>query len=483
MIANHRVSENLSVVDAHFRSEAANRIEPVLDLYTDNVVWEAPSRQIVLQGKSAAAENYRKMFSSMSDLHTEPIRRFATDDQVVDESTLRFRLTGDGLVNAPVPRGADVQMKVVHIFDMQDGRIARESVLEMWPPEIARPRASAAPPIAAAPTPDRIMQLGLGFWSAKVLLSAVELGVFTALARGPMRGTTLAGQLGLHPRSGRDFLDSLVSLGMLDRFGDTYQNSPDVDFLLDRRKSSYIGGMLEMANERLYRYWGSLTDALRTGMPQNEIKDGSSSLFERLYSDPNRLKNFLQAMTGISMGSAIAIAEKFPWKRYRTFVDVGAAQGAIPVQLALAHGHLTGGGFDLPVVAPLFNEYVSSFGLSDRVKFHAGDFFSDPLPEADVLIMGHILHDWNLAEKRALISKVYRTLPPGGAFIVHEALIDDERRENAFGLLMSLNMLIETPGGFDYTGADCSRWMREAGFRETYVEHLVGPDSMVVGIK
>jgi SAM-dependent methyltransferase len=218
-------------------------------------------------------------------------------------------------------------------------------------------------------------------------------------------------------------------------------------------------------------------------MPQNEAKDGSSPIFEKLYSDPNRLKGFLQAMTGISIGSAIAIARKFPWKRYRTFVDVGTAQGAVPVQLALTHEHLAGGGFDLPAVAPIFNEYVSSFGLAGRLNFYAGDFFSDPLPQADVLIMGHILHDWNLAEKRALISKVYRTLPPGGAFIVHEALIDDERRENAFGLLMSLNMLIETPGGFDYTGADCSRWMREAGFRETYVEHLVGPDSMVVGIK
>jgi hypothetical protein len=117
------------------------------------------------------------------------------------------------------------------------------------------------------------------------------------------------------------------------------------------------------------------------------------------------------------------------------------------------------------------------------LNFYPGDFFKDSIPAADVLVMGHILHDWNLDEKRMLIAKVYEALPEGGAFIVCEALIDDDRSENVFGLLMSLNMLIETPGGFDFTGADCSGWMREAGFRETYVEHLVGPDSMVVAIK
>jgi hypothetical protein len=117
------------------------------------------------------------------------------------------------------------------------------------------------------------------------------------------------------------------------------------------------------------------------------------------------------------------------------------------------------------------------------LRFYPGDFFEDPLPTADVLVMGHILHDWGLEEKRLLLQKAYEALPEGGALVVYEALIDDERRENAFGLLASLNMLIETPAGFDYTGADCRSWMRDTGFRESHVEHLVGPDSMVVGIK
>jgi hypothetical protein len=333
-----------------------------------------------------------------------------------------------------------------------------------------------------AVTPDAILQLGFAFWGSKTLLSAVELGVFTALAQGPQDGDALARRLGLHPRSARDFLDALVALRMLERDGSSYRNTEAGDLFLDRNKPSYVGGMLEMGNQRLYPFWGALTEALRTGEPQNEARRGED-FFATLYADPARLEGFLKAMTGISLGAARAIAEKFPWQKYRSFIDVGAAQGAVPVQVARAHPHLTGGGFDLPQVRPVFEQYVQANGLADRLRFHEGNFFADPLPRADVLVMGHILHDWNLEEKRQLLAKAHAALPEGGALIVYEALIDDDRRENAFGLLMSLNMLIETPGGFDYTGADCIGWMREAGFREAYVEHLVGPDSMVVGIR
>ena len=331
--------------------------------------------------------------------------------------------------------------------------------------------------------PDRIVELGTAFWGAKTLLSAVELGVFSELAQGPLDGETLRARLGIHPRSARDFFDALVALGMLVRERDRYANTAETDLFLDPAKPSYMGGLLEMLNFRLYGFWASLTEALRTGQPQNEAKSGGGDLFAALYSDPVRLRLFLQAMTGVSLGAARAMAQKFPWQNYQTFIDVGAAQGGLPVQVALANAHLTGGGFDLPVVGPIFQEYVASFGLSDRLHFQAGDFFTDPLPGADVLVMGHILHDWDLDEKRNLLRKAHAALERGGALIVYEAIIDDERRRNAFGLLMSLNMLIETRGGFDYTGADCAGWMREVGFRETSVVHLVGNDSMVVGIK
>ncbi len=332
------------------------------------------------------------------------------------------------------------------------------------------------------PTPEKIMHLGMAFWGSKTLLSAVELEVFTLLAKGPMDASTLRKQLGLHERSALDFFDALVALGMLDRRDGFYSNTPETGLYLDKAKPSYIGGFLAIANDRLYGFWGSLTEGLKTGLPQNETKDGRN-IFEILYGDPAKLMSFMQAMTGISMGTSKAIAQKFPWKDYQTLIDIGSAQGGLVVEVGNAHPHVTGGGFDLPVTGPIFEDYVASFGLSDRFKFIPGDFFADALPSADVLCMGHILHDWNLEQKKTLLKKAYNALPDGGVLLVFESLIDDERRKNAFGLLMSLNMLIELPGGFDYTGADCCGWMKEAGFRDTRVEHLAGPESMVIGTK
>ncbi|MEQ1898553.1 MAG: methyltransferase [Vicinamibacterales bacterium] len=331
--------------------------------------------------------------------------------------------------------------------------------------------------------PEHILQTGFAFWASKTLLSAIELGLFTELAQGPLGYEALRARLNLHPRSARDFFDALVATGFLTRTGDTYANTPETDLFLDRKKPSYLGGMLEMANNRLYPFWGTLTEGLQTGLPQNEVKSGAQGLFEGLYAEPARLKEFLKAMTGLSHGANMTIAHTFPWKDYRTYVDVGTAQGDLAGQIAVANPHLRGQGFDLPEVGPIFNEYMARLDVADRVMFTAGSFFTDALPKADVVTMGHILHDWDLPTKKMLIQKAYDAVPTGGAVIIYEAIIDNERKQNAFGLLMSLNMLIETPGGFDYTGADCEGWLKEAGFTSTRVEHLVGPDSMVVGIK
>lgn len=333
------------------------------------------------------------------------------------------------------------------------------------------------------PTPQFVLQVGMGFFGSKVLLSAVELGLFTLLAEGPQDLDGLRAKLGLHERGARDFLDALVALGMLQRNDGLYANTPDTDQFLDRNKPSYVGGLLEMANARLYGFWGNLTEALKTGQPQNEAKGQTGSPFETMYADPQRLEGFLRAMTGLSLPVARAAAAAFPWADYKSFADIGCAQGGFPVEIARAHPHLNGIGYDLPAVGPIFEAYATAQGVSDRLRFQGGSFFTDPLPSAEVIVMGHILHDWDLAQKRMLIAKAYDALPAGGAFVVYESIIDDERRQNAPGLLMSLNMLIETPGGFDFTGADCIGWMRDAGFGEARVQHLLGPDSMVIGIK
>lgn len=331
-------------------------------------------------------------------------------------------------------------------------------------------------------TPDHILQTGLAFWASKTLLTAVEMEIFTDLAKHPGDLASVQGRMGLHPRGARDFLDALVALGFLKRENGIYSNTPEAELFLDKAKPSYIGGILEMANHRLFRYWGDLTTAVRTGESQNESKGGHDP-FTALYADPAKLREFLRAMSGVSRGANITIANQFPWSKYQSCADIGTAQGDLVMQITLAHPHLRGIGFDLPEVGPIFEEYIAANGLADRVSFSGGSFFTDELPKADVLLFGHILHDWDLETKLMLLRKAYAALPEGGAVIVYDSIIDDERKQNAFGLLMSLNMLIETPGGFDYTGADCIGWMQQVGFKDCRVEHLVGPDSMVIGIK
>lgn len=332
--------------------------------------------------------------------------------------------------------------------------------------------------------PGRILQLGLAFWGSKALLSAVELNVFTELAKEPADAETLMKRLNVHQRAGRDFFDTLVALQLLTRKDGIYHNSPETELFLDAAKPSYIGGFLLMSNSRLYPSWGGLTDALRTGKPQSEAKDMSTQdLFTMLYADTDRLEGFLRAMTALSLGNAIQIAKLFDWSKYKTFCDVGTAQGAVPVQLAKAHSHLSGIGYDLPAVEPIFKKYIAENNLTDRLQFQGADFFKDDMPKVDVIVMGHILHDWNLEEKRALVTKAYKALNPGGALIVYDSMIDNEREKNSFALLMSLNMLIETPGGFDYTPNDLQGWMEEAGFQNFKAQPLNPTHVMGVGIK
>jgi len=342
---------------------------------------------------------------------------------------------------------------------------------------------------AAAEThdPSQIMQVGMGFWPSKTLLSAVELGLFTLLGSGALSRAEIAERLGLGSRAVDDFLDGLVALRLLERDGlgerARYGNTSDTAFFLDRSQPSYIGGILEMANDRLYGFWGGLTEALQTGRPQNEIKLTGHSMFEALYGDPARLEQFMQAMVGISMGNVHALADKFDFSRYQSVCDVGGATGALSLVLAQRYPHLRCTSFDLPVVKPIAARSIEQAGLSDRVTAVSGDFFADALPKADVITMSLILHDWNLERKLQLIRAAYDALPPDGAFIVIENLIDDERRENVFGLMMSLNMLIEFGDAFDFTGADFRGWCTDAGFRSVEVLHLAGPASAGIAYK
>jgi len=338
-----------------------------------------------------------------------------------------------------------------------------------------------------SPSPNAILQTAFAFWQSKVLLTGVEFGVFTKLADHRLTGAELGAQLQFHPRGIADFFDALVAMRFLDREGDgpeaRYFNTSESSMFLDQASPRYIGGILVMLNARLFRFWNDLPEALRTGRPQNEIKHGQKGMFEELYSDLPRLEQFMGAMTGLSRMNFEAFAAKFNFAGYQTLCDVGGATGLLSVEVAKRHCHLNCVSFDLPAVEPVAKKHIAAAGLANRIATASGDFFQDPLPKADIITMGMILHDWNLEKKMHLIRSAFNALPPGGALVAIEALIDDARRENVQGLLMSLNMLIEFGDAFDYTGADFRRWCGEVGFQRFDVVHLTGPSSAAVAYK
>ncbi|MCW2652068.1 MAG: hypothetical protein QOE41_1632 [Mycobacterium sp.] len=332
--------------------------------------------------------------------------------------------------------------------------------------------------------PEHLLEKGMAYWSSRLICAAVESGVFTELAGGPMSEHDLASRLGWHPRAAGTALSALVELGLLrrDKSG-CYANTSRSAMFLDRGKSSYLGGFLELSGTRMYGLWGGLGGLLHTGRPAAEEEQGENEFFSSLYRDPVALRNFLAGMTGVSTGEATLIAARFPWKRFRTFADIGSAQGALPVRVALTHPHLRGAGFDLPAVEPIFSDYLSSFGLADRLHFIAGDFLHQPLPNADVVSFGHVFHGLPRSTRLELAAKAYTAVPPGGAMIVYDAMVQPRRPYTYFSLLSSLNIMLESRDGFESSTAECGDFLRSAGFDRIKARHLLGPTSMVYGFK
>ncbi|WP_026450414.1 methyltransferase [Aequorivita capsosiphonis] len=340
------------------------------------------------------------------------------------------------------------------------------------------------------PTPAAILQMGTGFWASKILLTAVNFELFTHLAKQPNQSAkNLKSLLDLKctDRNTYDFLDCLTAFGFLKREGlletARYSNTVDTDVFLDKAKPSYIGGILEMMNNRLWEFWGNLDDGLKTGLIQNEAKEGGEGIFDLLYGNPDLLKNFVNGMTGVQMGNFMTLAQKFDFSNYKTLVDAGGSAGVLSAMVAKNNPHISCTTFDLPPLETMANETIQKFQLEDRVKVLNGDFFKNGLPKADIVTMGNVLHDWDEDTKIKLMQIAYDALPKGGAFIAIENVIDNDRKQNVFGLMMSLNMLIETGDGFDYTFDDFNKWAKKVGFTSTELMPLAGPASAAIAYK
>ncbi|WP_371657980.1 methyltransferase [Streptomyces sp. NBC_00280] len=337
-----------------------------------------------------------------------------------------------------------------------------------------------APHATENPGPGEILQLTMAFYGSRALISAVELDIFTLLAEKPMPVSELCERAGMHPRGAHDFLDALVALGLLERDADDgYYNSPAADRYLDRRKPGYVGGYTRLADTKLLPVWTRLTDALRTGEKQVPSQGG----FFGGYADPDATRNFLGAMDAVNSGVGRSLSEALNWQEYDSFVDLGGARGNLAAHLRQSHPHLDATCFDLAQMEPFFQEHMKSLDIADQVRFIAGDFFEDPLPQADVFVVGHILHYFGLRQREDLLARIFGALNPGGVVLVYDRMINNDRRGASLSLLGSLNMLLTSADGREYTPAECTQWLSGAGFTHLRNTAVSRPDTLVIGHK
>ena len=346
------------------------------------------------------------------------------------------------------------------------------------------PLAELKPEPHPAISPIPLMQLATAFWGFKTLATAIDMDLFTRFSTSPMTAQELAQWFRIEERPAEMLLTGCAGLGLLCKQNGRYCNTPLAEKFLVRAGRYYFGGFVSMLNRRLYSGWDKLPEALSTNRPTTWDPDKQSSLFEG--ADPAMMQTFWQAMHSLSIFTARALGEAVDFSAFRKLLDVGGGSGAFDIELCLRYPNLSATVYDLPFVTEIAKGRVAEAGLDDRITSRSGDFFADPkYPPHDVILLSMIMHDWSEQEDRAILRKCYEALPPGGAVIISELLVNDEKSGPAPAALMSLNMLIETVGGRNYTSAEYRVWLEDIWFREVRVVwfEAAGANGAVIGYK
>jgi len=308
------------------------------------------------------------------------------------------------------------------------------------------------------------MQIISGFWASKTLAAAVELDLFTQLSGRGVDIHQLSQLLELHPRPAEMLLSGCASLGLLEKRGERYHNSPLSEEFLVRGKPYYFGGVITLLDRRLYLPWNRLPEAIKTNRAQTW--GDQPGIFEAMSANPEEQRIFTEGMHSFSVQSGEAVAAAFDFLPYAHLLDVGGGSGAYCIEAARRYPHLRATVFDLPTALEIAREKIAEAAFSDRITTHPGDFFNEALPKgADVVLLSMILHDWTPEKNRVILKRCFDALPSGGAVIVSELMMNDEKTGPASAALMSLNMLIETEGR-NYTWAEYTQWLKDVGFRE-----------------
>jgi 8-O-methyltransferase len=322
------------------------------------------------------------------------------------------------------------------------------------------------------------MSIVLGHWQSRLLHTAVESELFTAVAEGPANAEELSERLGLTLPGAKDFFLALAGVGLLESRDGRFHNSPSADRYLVRGRPEYLGGYLTFVREELNPAWDGLTSSVRTGLPHNKAAHGGNP-YTSLYRDQESIDSFLASMDLLNSSAATQLAA-LDWSRYSSFVDVGGARGSVAHEVVSKYPHLHGTVFDLPQLETAFGEHVAELGES-TLDFVGGDFFVDPLPRADVVVFGHVLHNWDTERRRHLLRSAYDAVNPGGAVVVYDPMVTEGEGAPPFSaVLASLSMLVWSSGGGEYAAEDLVSWLREAGFRPDPVDTTISGEDVVV---
>jgi acetylserotonin N-methyltransferase len=317
------------------------------------------------------------------------------------------------------------------------------------------------------PDSSPILDLIDSFRRSKAMFAAVSLGIFDTLERAPANAETIAAALQLAREPLERLLDACVALKLLRRNGGLYANEPVTSTYLCRASDRALVGYILYSNDVLFPLWGHLEDAIREGTPRWEQEFGTEgTIFDHFFRTHEAKQTFLQGMHGFGLLSSPEVVEAFDLSGFRCMLDLGGATGHLAVAACERYPQLHAIVFDLPEVTEITHDYINKSGpVSKRISVMTGDFFSDDLPEADLVALGRILHDWPDTKISPLLKKIFQRLPSGGAILISEKLLDENKSGPTAALLQSLNMLVCTEGK-ERTLSEYRQLLEDAGLEK-----------------
>lgn len=333
------------------------------------------------------------------------------------------------------------------------------------------------------PDPSAVLELVEAFRRSKTMFAAVSLGVFDALASGPKMLADLAAELDASTDALERLLDACVGLQLLRRSGAQYENTPAAMAYLTKSSSRRLTGYLNFSNEITWKLWANLEDAVREGTHRWEQTYGwKGPIFSHFFKTEETKREFLMGMHGFGLISSPHVVSAFDLNRFTRLIDLGGATGHLAIAACQRYPNLRAAVFDLADVAPLAQEIVGGSSVADRVEVIPGDFFSDPLPEGDVYALGRILHDWTEEKILKLLGRVHDSLPRGGAVLVAEKLLFDDKTGPPWAQMQNLNMLTCTEGK-ERTLGEYEALLHAVGFRDVRGCRTSSPLDAVFALK